>query len=104
MPVTISLRQRDLITEHTFADPDLTKLLRLAETKGRKLLVKFTLDELDELRGYVAAEANHTKDEKLKREMDTLFGHLTDTMESYDDGMWPEGSYGIVLGQSLGAR
>ena len=86
--VKITPRQGVLIAEHTFADPELTEPLRLAETKGGKLLVRITLDELDELRGYVAAEANHAENKKLKRELDDLFQHLTGTMESYDDGMW----------------
>lgn len=86
--VAITLRQRELIMEHTFAEPDLTEPFRQAKAKSGKLLVKLSLDELDELRGYVAAEANHAENKKLKRELDDLFQHLTTTMESYDDGMW----------------
>lgn len=88
--VTITPRQRELIVEHTFANPELTEPLRLAETKDRQLLVKLTLDDIDELRGYVAAEANHAENKKLQRELDELFQNLTSTMESYDDGMWQE--------------
>ena len=31
--------------------------------------VQFTLDELDDLGGYIAAEANHTTDKKLEKKL-----------------------------------
>ena len=51
-------------------------------------IVKLTLDDLDEIIGYIAAEANHTDDKKLQKELDHLYERLKTTMESYDDGMW----------------
>ena len=47
--------------------------LRRAVAKGRKLVVKFTLNDLEELRGYIAAEANHAEDKKLQKELDAPF-------------------------------
>ena len=35
--------------------------------------VEFTLDEWEDFGGYVAAEANHAKDKKLGKKLDTLF-------------------------------
>jgi len=49
VPVAITLRQRDLITEHIFAEPDLTEPLRLAETKGRTRAYARLIDEVNEL-------------------------------------------------------
>ncbi len=48
-------------------------------------VVHFSLDELDELAGYVAAEANHAKDKKLQKEWDRLFARIEDLLESYTD-------------------
>jgi len=48
----------------------------------------YTLDDLDQLLGHIAAEANHCKSKKLQRELHELFDRLRDVMESYDDGGW----------------
>jgi len=68
--------------------PEVTGPLQMAVVKGRKLVVKLTLDDLEEIIGYIAAEANHTDDKKLQKELDHLYERLQSTMESYDDGMW----------------
>lgn len=82
--------ERDLILEHTFAGPDVTDRLQLATVKGNKLAVNYTLDDLDELLGYIAAEANNTEDARLQKQLDKLWDQLKKTMESYDDGGWQE--------------
>ena len=91
-PVKVRLtpRERELILAHTFAGPNLTKRLRLAEVAGTRLTVDYTLDDLDELVGFIAAEANHAEDARLQHELDALYEHLRETMESYDDGSWQE--------------
>ena len=86
--VAITPRQRSLILEHAMVGPEVTGPLRMAVVKGKKLIVKLTLDDLDEIIGYIAAEANHTDDKKLQKELDHLYERLKTTMESYDDGMW----------------
>jgi hypothetical protein len=86
--VAVTPRQRTLILEHTMVGPDVTGPLRMAVVKGKKLIVKLTLDDLDEILGYIAAEANHTDDRKLEKELDSLYEGLQTTMESYDDSMW----------------
>jgi hypothetical protein len=50
----------------------------------------FTLDDLDELLGFVAAEASHTTDKKLRKELDVLYARIRRKMESYDDGLWQQ--------------
>lgn len=87
--IPFSLAERQLVLEHTFADPELTAALQIAEVKGKSLVAKYTLDDLDELLGYIAAEANHSKDKKLERELHRLFSRLRKELESYDDGEWP---------------
>ena len=91
-PVEVSFTQgeRTLILEHTLAGPELTDRVRIASTQGRKLVAKFTLDDLDELLGYIAAEANHSEDRKLQRQLDKLHSRLKTKMESYDDGEWQQ--------------
>jgi hypothetical protein len=86
--VVFTDRERVLISEHTFADPELTSPLDAAERRGTKLIAKYTLDDLDALLGFVAAAANHTKDRKLEKGLRALFARLHEEMKRYDDGEW----------------
>jgi len=61
--------ERDLIIDHTFAGPDLTKRFQIAEIKGTHLITKYSTYDLEELIGFIAAEANHTDDKKLERKI-----------------------------------
>lgn len=85
VPLELNGRERELILEHTFADDELTNRLRVVPKKGQRPIFRFTLDDLDELGGYVAAEANHTKDKKLRKELDRLFDRIQTTLDSYTD-------------------
>ncbi|MGO9274286.1 MAG: hypothetical protein ACLQOO_29295 [Terriglobia bacterium] len=40
---------------------------------------------MDELAGYVAAEANHAQDKKWRKEWDRLFARIAALLESYTD-------------------
>jgi hypothetical protein len=74
--VILSQRERDLIADHTLADPDYSNRFRTTEKNGTTLSAHFTTDELDDLLGYVAAEANHSKSKKIERELDKLYSKL----------------------------
>ena len=67
VPLELNERERDLILTHTFAGTDLTDRLRAVPSPGRRPVFRFTLDDLDELAGYLAAEANQAKVKKLER-------------------------------------
>jgi len=90
--VVFTDRERVLISEQTFADPELALPLDAAERRGTKLIAKYTLDDLDALLGFVAAAANHTKDRKVERALRALFARLSEEMQRYDDGQW-QGSF-----------
>ena len=47
--------------------------------------VMFTLDDLDDLEGYVAAEANHTKDKKLRQRLDAISEKIQMHLDRHDD-------------------
>ena len=74
--IKFTLQERDLIIDHTFTGPDLTKRLQIAEIKGKYLIVKYSTYDLDELIGFIAAEANHTEDKKIGKKLDRLFGGI----------------------------
>ena len=86
--VSFSPRERALVLEHTFTGPELTAALRRAHLEAGKHVVRYTLDDLDELLGFVAAEANHSTDKKLRNQLDALYARVRREMESYDDGLW----------------
>jgi hypothetical protein len=85
IPLDLSGRERDLILQHTFAADQLTRRLRVVRRAGESAAYRFTLGELDDLAGYVAAEANHAKDKKLKKQLAGLFGRILTVLESYTD-------------------
>ena len=86
--VAFTARERQLVMDHTFAGPEVSEPLEGVRPRGGKYTVRYTLDDLDDLLGYVAAEANHSKSKSLQKELDTLYERLREEMESYDDGQW----------------
>jgi len=85
VPVRLSPAQRDLILEHAFIDPELEQRLRVAEAEGASIIARLTLDDIDELLGSVAAEANHSKDARLRKRLDTIYERLRDVEEAHTD-------------------
>ncbi len=84
-PLELNERERELIEQHTFADEELTNRLRVVPKPGERPIFRFTLDDLDELAGFVAAEANHAKDKKLRKELDQLYERIEAVLEGYTD-------------------
>ena len=82
LPVKLTLLERDLIRDKTFCDPDFAKL---AIAEGEGIRVDMSLDDIEEIQGYVAAEANHTKNAKLRKELDRLFDKFQIFLDAYDD-------------------
>ena len=82
LPVTLTLRERDFIRDETFCDPDFAKC---AVVDGTGIRVDLSLDDIEEIQGYVAAEANHTNNSKRRKELDRLFDKLQVFLDTYDD-------------------
>ena len=85
VPLELNERERDLITKHTFAAKNLTDRFRIMPSPGERPYYRFTLDDLDELAGYVAAEANHAKVKKMEKELRRLYARIAEILESYTD-------------------
>lgn len=82
LPVKLTIRERDLILDETFCDP---RVLKIAVVAAKGIKVEWSMDEIEGVQGYVAAEANHTKNKKFERELDKLFYKLQVYLDSYDD-------------------
>ena len=78
-------RELDLIIAHIFADESITKRLRVIPQSGQRSVFHFTLDELDELVGDVAAEANHAKNKVLQEQLDQLCDRIEAVLSRYTD-------------------
>jgi hypothetical protein len=85
VPMELSGRERELILKYTFAQDELTGRLRIVPRSGERPVYRFSLDDLEELAGYVAAEAHHAKDKKLEKELRRLAIRIAAVLESYTD-------------------
>lgn len=85
VPFRLSLREREVILQHAFLEPDIEARLRAAATAGAQVAVDLTLDDIDDLSGCVAAEANHTEDRTVRRALDRVFGRLTRLLDRFTD-------------------
>ena len=80
--MNLTLRERDIIRDKRFCNPDFA---RFAVVDGKEIRVELSLDDIEEIQGYIAAEANHTENKKLQKELDRLFDKLQVYLETYDD-------------------
>ncbi|HEY3374606.1 MAG TPA: hypothetical protein VGK02_06050 [Candidatus Aquicultor sp.] len=82
LPVKLTLRERDIICDETFCDPSYVKL---AVVDGKGIKIDLSLDEIEDIQGYVASAANHAEDLKLQKELDHLSDKLQVYLDTYDD-------------------
>lgn len=59
--------------------------LRRAASAGAEAVVHFNLDDIDDLLGCVAAEANHRDDRKVGRLLDAVCDRLVRLFDSHTD-------------------
>jgi repressor LexA len=74
-----------MIVERAFFDPGIESRLRGAATLGSQLVVGLTLDDIDDLAGGVAAEANHRDDARVGRVLHGVFDRLTKLEDRFMD-------------------
>ena len=85
VPITFANKESKLILEHTFVGNNITDLLEQAIVKGNTITIHISLEDLEDLLGYIAAESNHAKCEKLEDELDDLYEKLQEIAESYSE-------------------
>lgn len=79
-----------MVVERALLDPDVESRLRAATPAGSRLVVDLTLDDIDDLAGCVAAEANHCQDAKARRVLDGVFKRLTTLEDRFTDQVQPQ--------------
>jgi hypothetical protein len=68
-----------------FSNKELEEFGRHAVVDGKRLRLNLSLDDIEDLQGHVAAEANHTRDAKLRNRLDKIFLKLQGFLDRYDD-------------------
>jgi len=85
LALTLSPRERDLILERAFLDPEIETRLRAATANGSRLAFPLALDDIDDFHGCVAAEANHCDDVKVRRVLEAVCDRLGMLETQYTD-------------------
>jgi DNA-binding MarR family transcriptional regulator len=78
-------QERDLIIQRAFLDTGMENRLRAAAPLGSRLVVQLTLDEVDDLAGHIAAEANHCSEPRLRRTLEAVYDRLTNIEAKFTD-------------------
>ncbi len=79
LPVYLTEKEIADVREH--ADPD----FGFGILEGSRLRFDMSLDDIEELQGYVAAASNHTDTKQLQRRLDKVFQKLDRFLDEYDD-------------------
>lgn len=80
--LTLRPEERTLLLAVTGLPPEYERLLKRTQPSESIML---TLDELDELGCYIAAEANYAKDRKLQRKLKSVFKKTYELLETHTD-------------------
>ena len=86
-PVALKLMPDEreiLLDELLFVDRELERKIQLVLAGANE--VQLTLDDLEDLAGCVAAEANHTKDRKLGKKLDRIFVRIEGLLRLFEEG------------------
>ena len=83
LPVLLCTEEIADIQEHTFLDPDLVSG-GIVQDDG-SFRFDWSLDEIEEIQGYIAASANHCEDRKLGKRLDRIFSKFQGFLDSFDD-------------------
>ena len=86
VPLTLSKRAHAVLRgELIYTSRELEDKLALGLAMGNGIRFQLTLDDIDELLGCVAAAANHARDRKLERQLDSVSEKLIQLLDSYEE-------------------
>lgn len=82
LPVSFAVADVEMMRYELCLAPS---FLAAGVVKGDQIAFRFSLDDIEELQGAVAAESNHAKDAKLRKRLDRIFVYLQEFLDTYDD-------------------
>ncbi len=80
LSVTISRSDHKYILDHTLVEEE---AFGLGRVQGDEITFKLSVEEIEYIQDYLAAEANHTKSKKVEQELDRLFDLLGNYTEDF---------------------
>ncbi len=82
LPVSFTAKDLEDIRACTMIDEQFGQH---AVVEGKRLRLDLSLDDIEEIQGHVAAEANHTRDAKRRQRLDKLFETFQKFLDRYDN-------------------
>jgi hypothetical protein len=83
--IRFSKADKALLEEHTLMDSEYTDRLQSPDS-GKTWTGSYTLDDLEDMLGYIGEGEGHAKDKKIARRPGSLVSRLNQELNSYDDG------------------
>ena len=84
LPLLLTPAESDAVVKEVMP-PTLEDKLQLGVPKDGEVEFQFTLDELEDLQGWVAGTANHTKKRRLGHTLDEVFLKIDALLTCYTD-------------------
>ncbi len=81
--IRLNKREYELITEYTFVETEHIESIRAVPGKSH-YTASYTIEDLEDVLGFIAAEANHAEDKQLESELEHLYDRLSTIEASYD--------------------
>jgi hypothetical protein len=75
-----AVERKIILVEVAYLDEEYEEVIRSTPTSDPIML---TLDQWDDLGGYIAAEANHTRDKKSQRKLDAISSKIESLLSSH---------------------
>jgi hypothetical protein len=82
--INFSDAEKDLLEEYTLIDSEYMDRLQAVGT-GKTWTGRYTLDDLEDMIGYIGEGESHAKGRKTKRTLQSLISRLNDELDSYDE-------------------
>ncbi|MEW6237057.1 MAG: hypothetical protein AB1656_16860 [Candidatus Omnitrophota bacterium] len=73
--------ERSLILDKASLSDEMDKKIRFAAPSDGQTVIRLPLDDLDELAGCIAIEANHCQDKRIKKRWDKIFSKIQDILD-----------------------
>jgi hypothetical protein len=86
VPLKLTAAEREVVLDLACLPPEHEEAVQ-STTADEPLLL--TLNDLDDLGGYVAAEANHTSDKKLQKKLDAVFSKIERLLDGHTEAAEP---------------
>lgn len=83
--IAFTVRQRDLLLNHTLADDSYAKRLRPRESSS-KLVGEYSIGDLEDMLGFLAEAASHAETRRLEDELDATYDKLEKVVARYAPG------------------